>query len=183
MTDQIERYATYKTYAGFKYHLNFPDEWILNELPDTGRQCLNCVGHGTLAGFATWRSIILGYCANCSQTYEGQSCRGFNGFEFEHPRQNYESAFDLYLGDIDFANYGDIADNPEDTMENKAEYLEDLIRDYVDQDEDDDRAASEDDHTPWDDDYDSGECLRIGCRKVCETMSAYCSKHARIYDK
>jgi hypothetical protein len=181
MTDQIERYATYKTYAGCKYHLNFPDEWILNELPHTGRQCWNCVGHGGLAGYATWRSIIIGYCANCAIDYDGQRGRGFLGFGIENKRYVYESAFDLYLGDIDFENYGEVADNPEDTMENKAEYLEEFIADYVNEDPDDD-DRSEPDYYYEDDDY-FGECLKIGCGKACETMSAYCSKHARIYDK
>lgn len=183
MTEQIKRYATYKTYGGFKYHLNFPDEWILNELENTGRQCWNCVGHDNRTGFAMWRSILLGYCSNCAITYEFQRGRGFYGFGFEYTKHKCASAFDLYLGDVDFANYGNIEDNPEDTMENRAEFLEDLIVDYVNEDEHDELEPSDDDlHCPWNYDDQFGVCMCIGCGKKTSKMSGFCRRHAEMYD-
>jgi len=182
MKEQIERHATYKTYAGYKYHLNFPDDWILNELPETGRECWNCVGDGDHLGHAMWRKITLGYCSNCAMVYNGTRCRGFIGFGIEEPNCKYDSAFDLYLGYIDFDNFGDLADNPEHTMENACEFLADLFADHDDEDEDDDDERTETDYYCEDED-DFGECLHIGCGKECSKMSAYCSKHVLIYDK
>ena len=118
----------YKMYEGFKYHLNFPDEWILNELPETGRKCANCVGYRQ-DGKAMWRGIILGYCCNCATEYEGSRCIGFygHGVEIEPcpEKRPWKSAFNIYLKSLDrvfrefdFENFGDINDNVEDTMEN-----------------------------------------------------------------
>jgi hypothetical protein len=176
----IEIKEGYKAFGGFKYHLNFPDEWILNELPDTGRQCWNCVGKKDNRGHAMWRGIIIGYCANCAPSYEGQRGRGFLGLGIEKILHKYKSACSLYLGAVDFETLGDLADNPEDTMENRTEYLDDVTAKYFD-DEADDDDRSDEYYNSYDED-DSGECLRIGCGKPCETMSAYCSRHARMYE-
>jgi hypothetical protein len=180
----IERYETYKTFAGFRYHLNFPDEWILNELPHTGRECCNCVGNrdkGDYDGFAMWRGIILGYCANCADDYEGKRGRGFMGFGNELPMFTLPSAFTLYLGDVDFENYGDLADNEEHTVENKMEEQADLIMDYYNDDDEEEEEESENEYYPDEDDF--GECLKIGCGKASATYSAYCAHHAEMYDK
>ena len=121
----IERNETYKTFKGFKYHLNIPDEWILNELPLTGRECWNCVGRpGECDGFAMWRTIILGYCGNCAEDYQGERGKGFIGLGVENNINDYQSAFDLYLGPVDFETYGDLADNDEDTVENRMHIIE-----------------------------------------------------------
>ena len=126
----IETCNSYKTYKGFKYHLNFPDEWLLYEKSDTGRECSNCVGINGIEGFATWRGIILGYCANCSFTYERERGIGFNGYgiEWHHSdtHENAVSAFDSYLKNIDLETVGDIVDNPEHTMENRMAELAEL---------------------------------------------------------
>ena len=153
----IERHATHKTFGDFKYHLNMPDEWILNELPDTGRECWNCVGnrdHGDCDGFAMWRGIILGYCANCARAYEGKRCRGFIGLGLESDLFEYKSAFDTYLGNVDFENYGCLADNEYHTMENRKYDLEDIIQDYTGDMEDD---LEEDDREHYDLEEDDRE--------------------------
>jgi hypothetical protein len=110
----------FKTYNGFKYHLGFPDDWILDELPETGRECWNCVGRPNNGkGYAMWRGIILGYCVNCAEKYNGKRCTGFYAHGVEMQQNNYESAYDKYLGKIDFENYGDLEANPKDTMKNQ----------------------------------------------------------------
>lgn len=136
--NQIEYFENYKTYGGFKYHLGIPDNWILHELPNTGRECANCVGNGDNRGFAMWRGIILGYCANCAVTYCGTRCRGFNVHANEcYGHQDYESAYDKYLGDIDLENLGDLNANPDDTMENHNKpNIEVQERDYASTDPD-----------------------------------------------
>jgi hypothetical protein len=118
--DSIMIDEKYKTYRGFKYHLNFPNGWIINEEPFTGRECNNCVGNDNSPGFAMWRGIILGYCANCAFHYNGNRGRGFyaHAVEFIRPNNVGDSVFDTYLKDIDLENTGDINDNPEDTIEN-----------------------------------------------------------------
>jgi hypothetical protein len=114
----------YKTYKGYRYHLNFPDAWILDELQNTGRECWNCVGHpgGLEQGFAMWRGIILGYCANCAYDYNGERGCGFMGCGIENVGygDNYvgPSAFETYLETVNLDNIGDVSEYPEDTMEN-----------------------------------------------------------------
>ena len=96
---------------GYKYHLNFPDEWIINELPNTGRECGNCVGVEKHDGFSMWRGIVLGYCANCA-IYEYKYSRG-DGFL----GNGYQNETNYYLAEIDLETIGDLAENPENTME------------------------------------------------------------------
>jgi hypothetical protein len=166
----IERHATYKTFGDFKYHLNFPDEWILNEIPSTGRECKNCVGnreHGDCDGFAMWRGIILGYCANCARDYDGNRGRGFVGLGIESDLFEYHSAFDTYLGYVDFENYGSLADNEEHTLENRKDKLEDVIQDYTG-DIDEER----------DDEEDVGTCFEQGCCNRVARYEAYCHVHS-----
>jgi hypothetical protein len=119
----------YKTYKGFKYHLNFPNEWILYEEEDTGRQCANCIGtDGYNDGYACWRGIILGYCANCAWFYNGIRGRGFQGRAVEVIKENNigDSAFDTYLKNIDLENTGNLLDSTEDTMENHEKMLAEI---------------------------------------------------------
>ena len=181
---EIQYFPTYKTFDGFKYHLNYPDEWILCELPDTGRQCTNCVGDGN-NGYAMWRGIILGYCANCARDYNHLRGRGFMCHGVESDCRG-PSAFDLYLGEINWDNYGDVSVNPEDTMENRAEFLEHCFE--VDSEPEIDEPIhtysddSEDEQDEYYDEDDFGECLHIGCGKPSKIWSAYCLKHVREYD-
>ena len=98
---------------GYKYHLKFPDRWIENECPNTGRECPNCVGEKH-DGFAMWRGIVLGYCANCAiYVYNYNRGGGFLSYGFQNETNDY-------LGTIDLETFGDLADNPENTMENLA---------------------------------------------------------------
>jgi hypothetical protein len=108
----------YKIYGGLKYHMNFPDEWILDELPDTGRECVNCVGKDMKTGYAMWRGIVLGYCSNCAEEYEGKRGPGFYAHGVETYMKNSISVYDTYLHDVDLEILGDPAENPKDTMEN-----------------------------------------------------------------
>jgi len=202
----IETHGKYKTFGDFKYHLNFPDEWILNEKPDTGRQCWNCVGKYDNKGYAMWRGIVLGYCSNCAEDYEGERGRGFYSFGVEYNgNHHFPSAFDLYLGPIDFENYGDFADNEDDTMKNRLKYLNEHTADYK---EDDDgkyedmnlweltqellssalARQQEDEYYETEEEYysdedDFGECLQIGCGKQSVSYSAYCRVHFEKYDR
>lgn len=120
----------YKTYRGFRYHLNFPDAWILDEKIGSGRECANCVGESfpltglpDMTGFAMWRGIILGYCTNCAE-YDYNYERGPGFYEHGVEMQDNENsvnvtAFDMYLGEIEFEALGDLEMNPENTLENQ----------------------------------------------------------------
>ena len=109
-------------FAGFKYPLDFPDEWIMNEVPDTGRECPNCVGfEDDRSGYAMWRGIVIGYCANCTEDYHGERGKGFYSNGVEIVGRHGISVFDTYLKDIDLDTFGDIQENPLDTMENHYE--------------------------------------------------------------
>jgi hypothetical protein len=109
----------YKTYSRLKYHLNFPDEWILDKLPETGRECNNCVGEELCRkGYAMWRGIVIGYCSNCAFTYDGKRGPGFYGNGIEDYMENTVSAYETYLANIDLEALGELVENPDDTMEN-----------------------------------------------------------------
>lgn len=198
---EINYCPDYKTFGGFKYHLNFPDEWITSELPETGRQCWNCVGNGENKGYGMWRGVIIGYCSNCATDYNMTRGRGFIGYGIEHNCDG-PSAFDLYLGDIDWTNYGDLEANPEDTLEKRIMFLEyiniyvvdpdedpyDYIEDpddvedpdVEDPDDEDPDGYPEDHYYPEEDDF--GTCIHIGCGEGTDTGSSYCVKHRRKYD-
>jgi hypothetical protein len=196
---KIEYFPTHKTFCGVHYHLKFPDEWINDELPNTGRECYNCVGANNISGYAMWRGIILGYCANCAKDYDYTRGRGFIGYGLEkNGRDHHQSAFNIYLGEIDWSNYGDLAMNPDHTLENrevfqKQECEEDDADTYecseIDDDSDDyfDEESECDDYSVGDEYFDNaddscGECLHIGCSNPEATMSAYCTKHQRMYE-
>lgn len=139
-TDSIIRYDGYKLFAGFKYPLDFPDSWIMNELPDTGRECSNCVGReNKRCGYAMWRGIVIGYCGNCSQDYHGERGKGFYSNGVEIVGRHGISAFDTYLKGIDLDTFGDIQENPLDTMEThyevKNSFMEIQEEDYGEEEE------------------------------------------------
>ena len=198
---EIQYGSDYKTFGGFKYHLNFPDEWILNELPNTGRECKNCVGDGDNKGYGMWRGIVLGYCTNCAMDYDMGRCRGFIGCGVEaHTNSNIvPSAFE-YLGEIDWDNYGDLEVNPNDTLENRAYFLEPCDEDPEELEEFEDPEEFEEGkngypnenefYDPYEE-YDENEvcleevdwnCIKIGCGNICDTRSPYCVKHREQYD-
>jgi len=118
--------GNYKEYAGFKYPLTFPEDWILYEFKGTGRECLNCVGHHN-DGYAMWRGVILGYCSNCAYEYHYNRGPGF----YRHGREMLykcpeKSAYLTYLQGIDLEEVGDLSINPEDTLENNKHVVEEI---------------------------------------------------------
>uniref|UniRef100_A0A6C0HZ78 Uncharacterized protein n=1 Tax=viral metagenome TaxID=1070528 RepID=A0A6C0HZ78_9ZZZZ len=122
--ESIVYFDNYKIYCGQKYVITFPREWILNELPNTGRECENCKWYGS------WRGIMLGYCANCAKNYNYKRGLGFTGHGVEQIHNwenNPKSATMTYLLNIDYNNLGDIRENPEDTMENHNKKNDDEI--------------------------------------------------------
>jgi len=145
--EKIEYCDGYKTYHGCKFVITFPDEWILNEKKDTGRECENCYNincEGIANGFGMWRGIFIGYCRNCAE-YDYEFTRGF-GFDgqavenitFDYKRgiyNNDSSATYGYLSTIDFETLGDIKMNPEDILENKLRFYQKEIDYYTYHDE------------------------------------------------
>lgn len=100
---EIDEENEWKTYRGFKYHLNFPDDWILNEIEHTGRACWNCVGtciEDPIPGYAMWDGIVIGYCANCAEVYEFKRGPGFIECGLENTILDVPSAFDTYLKNV-----------------------------------------------------------------------------------
>jgi len=122
---------TYKLYRGHKYVLTFPDEWILNEMAHTGRQCPNCVNvnaEGIADGFGMWRGVIIGYCMNCAEhSYRYSRGYGFQGQAVENIPvvvEIFTAAWYTYLAQIDLNSVGNIEMNPEDTIENYIDLCE-----------------------------------------------------------
>jgi len=166
----------YKTYRGFRYHLNFPDEWILYEKEDTGRACANCVGRPSqftglpdMTGFAMWRGIILGYCSNCAHhDYTYERGRGFMGDGVEHPNTAV-SAFDMYLGEIDFETLGDLDMNPDNTLENQEKTLEEVKPLVIDNEYYDEMAYEMNSF----EEYDHLKPSESICEKCCYRFPSY----------
>jgi hypothetical protein len=122
----------YYSYDGELYCGTFPEEWVLNHMPDTGpKECKNCAHYGS------WNGVFLGYCANCARlVYNGERGCGFIdiGRECDY---NYDaggfSVFDTYLkgvfpddvGDKDFMDSAALQDvqSPPDEDENDLENL------------------------------------------------------------
>lgn len=180
----IELHETYKIFGKYMYHINFPNEFILNELPNTGRECLNCVGDGNMKkGNAMWRNIIIGYCQNCAKIYEGKRGIGFIGHGIEVFGKGSSAKY-LYLDyDIDFENLGDLSYNPEDTIENQQELLQDIIDEYEQLIDYSDNCSEEEQDFYYDEDDSFGVCLHIGCGKPSFPMGGlYCRKHDDDYD-
>jgi len=89
----------YYSYDGELYCGTFPEEWVLDNLPDTGpRECKNCQHYGS------WNGVFLGYCANCARlVYNGERGYGFIdvGRECDYIRDvDGASVFDTYLKDV-----------------------------------------------------------------------------------
>ena len=99
----------YYSYDEELYCGTFPEEWVLDHLPDTGpKECGNCAYYGS------WNGVFLGYCCNCAQyVYNGERGHGFIDIGKEcdyNPEVCGPSVFDTYLkglypdevGDKDF---------------------------------------------------------------------------------
>lgn len=114
----------YYSYDEELYCGTFPEEWVLDHLPDTGpKECGNCAYYGS------WNGVFLGYCCNCAQyVYNGERGHGFIDIGKEcdyNPEVCGPSVFDTYLkglypdevGDKDFmdsaalVNYIDASSN------------------------------------------------------------------------
>jgi len=86
----------YYSYDEELYCGTFPEEWVLDHLPDTGpKECKNCACYGS------WNGVFLGYCINCARyVYNGERGRGFIDIGRENADYNGSSVFDTYLKDV-----------------------------------------------------------------------------------
>lgn len=160
----------YKTYGDLKYHTNFPDEWITDELPGTGRECFNCVGEDMKTGYAMWRGIVLGYCANCAMEYEGERGPGFYAHGVEVHLDNAISAYDVYIDHSELECLGDPEANPNDTMEKHH-----LMRIELSQNENENENENYD--------YEEDECYPPTCIEIyCEDPTEYCSRYCVFHN-
>jgi hypothetical protein len=91
----------YYSYDEELYCGTFPEEWVLDHLPDTGpKECKNCACYGS------WNGVFLGYCANCAIVYNGERGNGFIDIGKEHDVIG-PSVFDTYLKDVTPDDVGD----------------------------------------------------------------------------
>jgi hypothetical protein len=99
----------YKSYDNVKYHLSIPDEWIINELPNTGRACYDCVGvENSHEGHAMCLGIVIGYCLNCAIVYDGKRGPGFVDSIEEYIE---DRVYPMYLGEINHvANHDNVSE-------------------------------------------------------------------------
>jgi len=96
----------YYSYNNNLYAGTFPEEWALDHKHDTGpNACDNCRESGC------WNGVFLGYCSNCAiHVYAGERGKGFfsPGEEiFNQENENFESAFDTYLYNVNLHDVGD----------------------------------------------------------------------------
>ena len=109
-TDVVKYYK----YRGVVYVGQFPVEWALDHLPNTGpNKCGNCSFFGSIyyCGRIDGK-MFLGYCANCAKDYGGKRGRGLvgggeevageevTGEEFTEMME-YPSIYDTYMKGVD----------------------------------------------------------------------------------
>jgi len=101
-----------KYYKGALYAMQMPDEWILNELPGTGRTCKKCISS------AMWRNVLIGYCEDCAMLYKYTRGPGFYSKAVEFSwRSMKTSAYNTYLKDVNLdKDVGKLEWAPQDTM-------------------------------------------------------------------
>jgi len=99
-TDFVKNYK----YKGIVYAGQFPVEWALDHLPDTGPdECGNCRFYGSIhyCGRIDGK-MFLGYCANCAKVYGGKRGRGLvGGGEEVMEMMEYPSIYDTYMKGVD----------------------------------------------------------------------------------
>lgn len=121
---EVRYFDNFKTYNDELYALEFPDEWMKNHKTGTGPECYNCLDH------ASWRGVLIGYCGNCAQKYDGFSRGpGFCGKAVEYivkDRPTENSAFNTYLQGVSLEDIGNIEFNPSHMLESHYEYYDKL---------------------------------------------------------
>ena len=177
LENAIEYRDNYKTFGGFKYHLNFPDEWITCEYPLTGRECANCVG---VDGDAMWRGMIIGYCVSCAATYDGKRGPGFLGCGVESPLENAVSAYRLYLGDLALEepenDVEDIDDYDKHAECSRLYWQQTYVKEKLDLFDQFDDYEYEDEYPEYELE-DEPICCMSNCKKYAECDSQYCYTH------
>lgn len=107
-------FDNFKVYNNELYALTYPDSWIMTHKKGTGPECYNCLDH------ASWRGVLIGYCGNCAQQYEGYTRGpGFCGRAVEHKTSKCpedHSAYNTYLKNTSLHNIGNIEFNPSHTI-------------------------------------------------------------------
>lgn len=121
---EIRYFTNFKTYNDNLYALEFPDEWMKNHKEGTGPECFNCLD------YASWRGVLIGYCANCAEKYEGFSRGpGFYNKAVEYivkDRPTENSAFNTYLDGAFLDEIGDIDLNPSHTIDAHRDWYNEL---------------------------------------------------------
>jgi len=117
-------------YQGAWYHKNFPVIWAMSHEDDTGpSQCANCADYGCV------NDIFIGYCANCADYYyDGERGKGFidNGIEFDE--NDFVSAFDTYLKDVDVTKIKPICEPIDSVCDSDSDSDESFECDDIDYD-------------------------------------------------
>ena len=113
----------YYSYDDELYADTFPEEWIENQLDGTGpKECGNCASYGS------WNGVFIGYCCNCAiYDYFGTRGKGFihPGHELTDESNNeYLSAFDTYLKDVNHCDIGDVDFNNSIETTGQLEFME-----------------------------------------------------------
>jgi hypothetical protein len=138
---EIRYFHTFKTYNDQLYALEFPDEWITSHIHGTGPECYNCQDS------ASWRGVIIGYCPNCAEEYDGFSRGpGFYSKAVEFPQKNCpkeNSAFNTYLKGASLEDIGVIDFNLEHTIDAHTEWYNTFhnLQWYCDNCNEDDKYA------------------------------------------
>jgi len=119
----------HKYYQGAIYAMQIPDEWILNELPNTGRKCKKCIKQ------AMWRSVLIGYCEDCAVLYDYKRGPGFYGkaveYYFNEDEKMIHCAYKTYLKDVNLdTDIGKLEWDRSDTMDEHYDMYEKMWNSY-----------------------------------------------------
>ena len=104
-TTHINDHGKFYSYNGELFTKTFPMDWAVNQLPQTGTECGNCLFYGC------WNGTFCMYCVDCARVYGGERGGGVYGHVHEGEcgdPANPNAAANTYLKDVTLKEIGDL---------------------------------------------------------------------------
>ena len=100
----ISDHGKFYSYNGELFTKTFPMEWAVDQLPETGTECNNCLFYGF------WNGVFCMYCVDCASLYDGKRGGGVYGHVCDGECGDPHSptaAVNTYLKDVSLKEIGD----------------------------------------------------------------------------
>jgi hypothetical protein len=100
----INDHDKFYSYKGELFTKTFPMDWAVDQLPNTGTECNNCLFYGS------WNGVFCMYCVDCASVYNGERGGGVYGHIHEGEcgdPQSPTAAANTYLKGVSLKDIGD----------------------------------------------------------------------------